>query len=237
MGEGAPESALTAAAPEGAADLWLAPGADLGATMEKRPDRTAPLRLGHTDWLHHRLAITGPAPAVTAFRRAAAGAGIIPWPLDLDRLEEDCFHLLVAPPAPQIRTLSLAGGRLLARQLRDVAQLRHELARAQVGRSRACPFDLHAMIPVPDDVLHLGPDDPAALAWLWTHWGTTEALRHVTADTETAPDRGRPPDRDAAFRVTFWSADWTPWRALATLTARWPVLRFVVRPTYDSCDS
>ena len=51
---------------------------------------------------------------------------------------------------------------MLARQLCDAAQLRHELARAQVGRSRACPFDLHALIPVPDDVLYLGPDDPAA---------------------------------------------------------------------------
>jgi hypothetical protein len=29
-----------------------------------------------------------------------------------------------------------------------------------------------------------------------------------------------------AIRVTFWSADWTPWRALAALAKRWPVLRF-----------
>ena len=43
----------------------------------------APLRLGHTDWLYHRLTISGPATEVTAFRQAAAGAGVIPWQLEL----------------------------------------------------------------------------------------------------------------------------------------------------------
>jgi hypothetical protein len=28
-------------------------------------------------------------------------------------------------------------------------------------------------------VLRLGPDDPAAIAWLWQSWGTTWALRGV----------------------------------------------------------
>jgi hypothetical protein len=36
----------------------------------------------------------------------------------------------------------------------------------------------------------------------------------------------------ATFRVTFWSADWTPWRALAQIAARWPSLQVEVRPTY-----
>ena len=35
----------------------------------------APLRLAHTDWLHHRLTVAGPNDAVAAFRAAAAGAG------------------------------------------------------------------------------------------------------------------------------------------------------------------
>ena len=60
--------------------------------------RAAPMRLAHTDWLHHRLAIIGAADQLAAFRRAAAGAGIIPWQIDLDRMEEDVFHLLAAPP-------------------------------------------------------------------------------------------------------------------------------------------
>ena len=238
IGVGADTSIAGAAPPESAPGFRCpasdadAPG-DGASRVAQRGD--ASLRLVHTDWLHHRLAITGPARAVTAFREAAAGAGLIPWHLDLDRLEEDCFYRLVAPPAPQQRTLSLAGARILARQLRDAVRRRHEFARAQVARSRACPFDLYSLIPVPDDVLGLGRDDPAALAWLWTQWGTTEALRHVAEDTPAEPGRDPfPDDGEAAFRLTFWSADWTPWRALATLTARWPALRFTVRPTYDS---
>jgi hypothetical protein len=244
--EGAEAGAATPEfAPEGAGSdpSWGARDAETGATLGAGGDLGQggnKLRLAHPDWLYHHLAITGPAPAVASFRSAAAGAGIIPWPLDLDRLEEDCFYRLVAPPAPHRRTLSLAGARILARQLRVAVQRRHELALAQVGRSRACPFDLHALIPVPDEVLELGRDDPAALSWLWTHWGTTEALRHVAADPDAEPERRQPPAEgrqpaagEAAFRVSFWSADWTPWSALASLVARWPALRFTVRPTYE----
>jgi hypothetical protein len=79
---------------------------------------TIPLRLAHTDWLQHRLSITGPDAAAASFRTAAAAAGVIPCHLDRDRLEEDCFHRLVAPPVPQPRSLSLAGARFVAGQLR-----------------------------------------------------------------------------------------------------------------------
>ena len=34
--------------------------------------------------------------------------------------------------------------------------------------------------------------------------------------------------------MTFWSADWTPWRALARLAEQWPSLRFTVQPHYDA---
>jgi hypothetical protein len=197
--------------------------------------RGAPLRLAHTDWLYHRLTISGPEEGVAAFREAARGAGVIPWHLDLDRIEEDCFHLLVSPPAPRQRTLSLAGARIVAGQLRDAVGRRHDLAVACVGRSRACPLDLHALVPVPDALLRLGPDDAAPLAWLWEHWGTTQALRHVTEDTalnQSGRDRRRP--GDAAFAINFWSADWTPWRALARIAVCWPALRFDTRPLYDT---
>ena len=53
------------------------------------------------------------------FRAAAAGAGVVPWRHDLAGLAEDWFHRLAAPPAPQQRTLSLAGARILAGQLRE----------------------------------------------------------------------------------------------------------------------
>jgi hypothetical protein len=199
--------------------------------------RTAPMRLAHTDWLHHRLAIIGAADQLAAFRRAAAGAGITPWQIDLNRLEEDVFHLLVAPPSLQPRTLSVAGARVLAGQLREAVGRRHERAVAHVGVSQACPFDLHTLVPVPDHVLRLGPDDPVALAWLWEHWGTTQPLRHVAEDVAAGQDARCGPGLAAghnAIHVTFWSADWTPWRALAALEKRWPRLRFDVCPTYGA---
>ncbi len=197
---------------------------------------TAPFRLANTDWLHHLLTITGPVPEITAWREQAAGGGVIPWHLDLDRMEEGWFHLLAAPPAPQERSLSVAGARILAAQLRDAVGRRHELAVAQAASAKSCPFDLHALLPVPATLLRRGPDDPASLAWLWEHWGTTQALRHVTLQpgpkVSGSPDTT--PDGQATLRLSFWSADWTPWRALEALRERFPALRFEMRPTYDA---
>jgi len=218
----------------------------VGRSLTRRAGRVddaaqaaASLRPRHTDWLHHRLLVAGPAGTLADFQAAACGAGTIPWRLDLDRMEEDLFLTLAAPPPPQRRRLSLAGARALAGLLRDAAEQRHAAAAARVGRSLAetqsvcgwaCALDLHALLPVPDDVLRQGPDHPEALAWLWAHWGTTAALRHVAAGP-VLPRRAAPDD-PATLDVTFWSADWTPWRALATVAARWPALRFDVRPTY-----
>jgi hypothetical protein len=186
----------------------------------------APLCLPQTDWLRHRLAVTGPAADLAAFRQAAAGAGIIPWSLDLESLEEDWFHLLARPDHQE---LSLPGARILAGQLRGAVEHRHALAIAQVGRSRACPFDLHALVPVPVEILRLGPDHPDGLAWLWQHWGTTEPLRHV-APSKVAPEPL--PAGQQALHLTFWSADWTPWRAFQQVGTDWPTLRMDVQPEY-----
>ena len=191
-----------------------------------------PLRMPHTDWLHHRLVVTGPADALVGFLAAASGAGTIPWTFDGDRMEEDLFLLLVGPSAPQRRRLSLDGARALARQLREAAELRHAVAVARVGQSRACPLDLHALLPVPPGILRLGPDHQDALAWLWTHWGTTDSLRHVTVEPALALRTPLPPEI-ATLRISLWSADWTPWRALAAVRARWPMLCFDIRPTYS----
>ena len=103
---------------------------------------------------------------------------------------------------------------------------RHAAAVARVGRSTACPFDLHALVPVPAGVLRLGPDHPDAVFWLWTHWGTTQALRHVCSGQW-------PVATGQEWRVSFWAADWTPWRAVATIRAAWPALRIEVRPVYE----
>ena len=192
----------------------------------------APLRLPHTDWLIHRLVVTGPVARLAAFRAAASGAGTIPWRLDGDSLEEDWFHLLVNPAH---RALSLAGARVLAGQLRDAVEHRHAVAVARVGHSCACSFDLHALVPVPAAILHLGPDHPDALAWLWQHWGTTQALRHVAPDA--APTRTPAPELAAGedrLSLSFWSADWTPWRAFERIRADWPSLRFDLQPQYDA---
>jgi hypothetical protein len=35
------------------------------------------------------------------------------------------------------------------------------------------------------------------------------------------------------LRLGFWSADWTPWPAVARLRRDWPALRFDIRPRYD----
>jgi len=192
--------------------------------------RYAPQRLAHPDWLFHRLCVSGSRADLAAFRAAAAGAGTIPWQLDLARMEEDFFHLLIAPP----RSLSLTGARILANQLQAAVAERYALAVARVGQSQACPFDLHALAPVPATMLQRGPDDAVALAWLWQHWGTTRALRHVAIDTaaETAMQRTLAPG-DETFVVTFWSADWTPWRALARIATEWPRLHVETRPIYE----
>jgi len=164
---------------------------------------------------------------LAAFRAAARGAGIIPWRLDLDRLEEDWFLRLAAPIASPSQRLSAAGARMLAAQLREAVSRRHAIAVSAVGVAQDCPFDLHALVPVPDEILALGPDDPRAQTWLWAHWGTTAALRHVTDITPETDRVGR-----ARAVLSFWSADWTPWRALARLADRWPGVRFDIRPDY-----
>ncbi len=188
--------------------------------------RAAAALPAHMDWLHHRLDVSGPPADLAAFRQAAAGTGTVPWHLDLGRMEEDWFHRLASPGR---RTLSLQGARVLAGQLREAVERRHALALARVGRGTACPFDLHALVPVPPAILRLGPDDPEALTWLWANWGTTEPLRHVRAD----PGPGRAQDQREIWRLGFWSADWTPWRALHRIRSDWPTLCLDARPAYD----
>jgi hypothetical protein len=252
MAEAGSASAPVTPAPQRATAAPIDLGPVPGERAREGGHRHTPLRLAHTDWLHHRLLITGPEAGLATLRTAAAGAGTVPWQLDFDHVEEDLFHLLLAPPAPPSRLspagpqhaptggLSLAGARILSGQLREAAAHRHALAITQVGHSRACPFDLHALLPVPDAILRCGPDDPAALAWLWTHWGTTQPLRHVAEAAAGAAFETRASEHaragaagEAVWVLTFWSADWTPWRALARLATKWPTLRFDACPTYD----
>ncbi len=220
-----------------------APTASLGAASEPAPLSAragaekgpgTPLRLPHPDWLHHRLVVTGVPAEVAASWAAAAGPGELPWPLDPDQLEEGMLHLLLWPPPPGRRTLSVAGARALAGQLREAAALRHATVLARAERSRACPFDLHQLVPVPEAVLQLGPDHPGAMRWLLEHWGATETLRGVQEDRYATLGRHPVLRQDpGALHLSFWSTDWTPWRALAAIAGRWPALRFDTQPNYD----
>jgi hypothetical protein len=118
---------------------------------------------------------------------------------------------------------SLQGAKIVARQVRDAFQEEHEEASAWVCRSQAVPFDLYALAPVPWEILRLGPDAPAAMRWMWEHWGTTWPLRRV----ERLPVK-------AGWQFGFWSADWTPWPVIAACRTRWPELRFDLRIIYST---
>jgi hypothetical protein len=187
------------------------------------------LSLPHTDWLRHDLVVSGPADEVTILKTAAWGAGGIPWAdPDADLAEEDRIHALVHPPDGS-QGLSVAAARALARALRDAGETRQQRALSAAGRSRACPFDLHALLPVPDTILALGPDDPASRAWLRTNWGTSRPLRHVRLSEEKPDRRLR---RTARVKYEFWAADWTPWAAVRALRARFTALVLDLQPDY-----
>jgi hypothetical protein len=98
-----------------------------------------------------------------------------------------------------------------------------------VGRGFACPFDLHALLPIPEPILQLGPTDPAALAWLAAHWGVTDRLRQVI-EREKATAGHRLAKRHAVIGYGFFTAGETPDVAIAQLVPRWPALRLVLQP-------
>jgi hypothetical protein len=205
------------------------PSTSVRPTLGTATGEADALALAHTDWLRHDLVVSGRPAAILAFQAAAAGAGAIPWQYpELDQEEEDRVYALMHPPdgSPGLR---LMAARVLARQLREAVALHQDRVAESVGRNRACPFDLHALVPVPASILHFGPNASQSIAWLRRHWGVVRALRHVRRHAE-------PPDRrlrhSARLRYTFWSADWTPWAAFVAIGQAWPALVFDVRPDY-----
>jgi hypothetical protein len=188
------------------------------------------------DWLYHHLTISGPAETVASFAAAARGSGITPWQLDFAAIEEDIFVRAVpslarsvAQPAYREKHLSVAGCRILARQFRERVELRQARAAALVGHSFVCPFDLHALLPVPTAILQLGPSDPTSLAWLATHWGMTHRLRQVVVRPKATTGR-RLRKTDAVIGYGFFTDGETPHAAITRLTERWPGLRFRLMP-------
>ena len=187
------------------------------------------------DWLYNHLTISGPPEAVDGFAAAARGSGITPWQLHFAAVEEDIFVRAVAQPAHQ-RNLSVDGCRILARQFRERVE-RHQARATEharegaslVGQSGACPFDLHALLPVPAAILRLGPTHPDALAWLATHWGVTDRLRQVVVRAKASTGR-RLPKGHAVIGYGFFTAGETPLAAIDACAQRWPALRFVLAP-------
>jgi hypothetical protein len=184
------------------------------------------LCLPNPEWLPHLLTVTGPPEPLMAFRKAASGPGTIAWQRDYARLEEDWVYTLLAP-APAERGISVHGARIVASQMRALIEVL-EIRAADRARDENSPLDLNALVPVPDKLLRLGPEDPAVLAWLWENWGTTWMLRDVAlVPVGRAGVLVPPGDDGVSYR--FWSADWTPWRALATVRTRWPALALHVK--------
>lgn len=190
-------------------------------------------------WLYHHLTISGPAEGLHSFAAAARGAGVTPWRLDGSHIEEEVFHQAISQPASR-RNLTVEGCRILARQFRNRVEAHQARATkharegaALVARSLACPFDLHALLPVPEAILQRGPTDPAALAWLTQHWGVTNRLRQITLRDKPTMGR-RLPRGHAVIGYGFFTAGETPHPATAQLGVRWPALRFqlVPRPAF-----
>jgi hypothetical protein len=179
-------------------------------------------------WLWHHLTITGPAADVAAFAEAARGPGVTPWHLDYAEIEEDIFHRAVAARGGR-DGLSIDGCHMLAGQFRQRIEARDARATALVGQSRACPLDLHVLLPIPEEILQLGPTDQKSLAWLTRHWGTRDALRKIVERPN--PSSGlRLPAGHAVISHGFFTAGETPRVAIDQFGARWPALRFVLTP-------
>lgn len=224
------EAAPPAPAPNSPAPITLAPGPKLrpgrpkglgraGAILARQPpvEPAVDTAARHTKWLACRLDVSGPEDALRAFAVAAAGAGVTPWARDFAAEEEDVFHLLAAR-APQAGRLSLEACRIFAAQFRERLQDHHDRALARLGHSRACPFDLHALLPVPPTILALGVQHPGATRWLAAQWGTTE-IRKARLHGDKA--RPRP---SAALRYSFFAADTLPRAAVRRLARAWPRL-------------
>jgi len=202
-----------------------------GPAVRRRGRRPGAARVATGEnpvWLYHHLTVAGPVENVQKFAGAARGSGEIPWRFDGDRFEEDIFHRAATVPAAE-RRLSIDGCHRLARQFRLLVEAHRARAAARVGHGRECPFDLHALLPVPGAILALGATHPDALAWLAAHWGVTDRLRQVVLRPGATAGR-RLPRGHAVIGYGFFTAGETPHRAIAALAAGFPVLRFALVP-------
>ena len=227
---------------------WDTEPAPVAAPSSPEPDPDFPEAQGETPWPaagvrhpgggarnRHGLGLALSSPddqraggLLENFAAAARGSGVTPWQLDFAAIEEDVFVRAVAQPASH-RNLTVEGCRILARQFRERVEMRQARAAELVGQSFACPFDLHALLPVPASILQLGPAHPDALSWLAAHWGVTDRLRQVVMRDNASTGR-RLKRGHAVIGYGFFTDGETPHAAIGDFEKRWPALRFVLQP-------
>jgi len=170
------------------------------------------------------LTVTGPAGDLARFMDQARGPGVIPWRFDAERLEEDAFLMAVRAPG---RSLTVEGCRILARQFRLRAIDHHHRSQSVPGWHTRCPLDLHALLPVPPDLLRKGADEPASRSWVQAHWGVGGALQRVVALPRARRPRGTQRGHDVV-RYSFFTDGTLPQAAVKQLTGHWPTLEFAL---------
>ncbi|MCW4590548.1 hypothetical protein NO263_08150 [Gluconacetobacter entanii] len=181
---------------------------------------------GYWQWWH--LLVHGPITAVDDFAATARGRGLIPWPFDGERVEEDMFALAIGDGASAHtrRGLSIEGCRILARQFRDAAEVRH--SHNLMRMDRPCVLDFHALVPIPPSILRLGATHPDALSWLRRHWGTAEAPRNVQRLVGRKAGRRLPNGHKPVVYGFFTPRAEAPEPLVAAVRARWPDLSFAL---------
>ena len=166
----------------------------------RRPAAASMSKNAAPAWLWHHLTISGPTADVTTFAEAARGPGVIPWHVDYAQVEEDIFHRAVASRGGP-NGLSIEGCHILARQFRQRIEAREEKAAALIGQSRACPFDLRVLLPIPAEILQRGP----AIRSRWTGWrGTGDERRVSSQDCRASEPIGQPAAAWRPRRDLLW---------------------------------
>ncbi|MBV1831631.1 hypothetical protein HNW77_13350 [Komagataeibacter sp. AV436] len=195
------------------------------ARRGRRPLSAWPAPAGPLPWQAWHLLVHGPDAGMAAFATEAAGPGLIPWPFDAERVEEDMFALAIGANTPGSGRggLSVEGCRILARQFRAAAEARH--ARLALRPDGACPLDFNRLVPVPDRIVHLGATHPDARAWLLANWGVVEAPAQVALVPGRKAGR-RLPRGHRAVVYGFFTRGGMPAPVVRRMEEHYPALTF-----------